>query len=135
MEKEEPAEEMELISTDLTDSQPVIELPAPESVGSFFSAKGREALISQWLEIYLERLGSIPFSAQHFMETAQQRLVELLEELEEPESLTTDYEVIQFGPDTYDHVKELIFQALESGRLTQAYDGDGNRVQLTTAKG
>ena len=135
IDEEEPEEIMEPITPDLTETQPVIELPAPESVGSFFSAKGREALISQWLEVYLERLGSMPFSAQHFMETAQQRLGELLEELEEPESLATDYEFFRFGPNEYDHVKELIFQALESGRLTQAYDEAGNRVQITMAKG
>jgi len=135
MDKEEPAEVMEPITTKLPDAQPVIELPAPDSVAGFFSAKGRKALIAKWLEVYLELLGSRPFSAQHFMETAQQRLVELLEELQEPESLTTDYEFFRFGPHEYDHVKELIFQALESGRLAQTYDEAGNLVQLTMAKG
>jgi type I restriction enzyme S subunit len=135
LDKEELAETTEHITPELPDTQPVIELPAPESVGSFFSAKGRKALISQWLEVYLDWLGSMPFSAQHFIETAQQRLVELLEELEEPESLTTDYDFFQFGPNDYDHVKELIFRALESGRLTQAYDEARNRVQLAMAKG
>ncbi|MBU4261347.1 MAG: restriction endonuclease subunit S [Proteobacteria bacterium] len=135
MDEEVLAEVMEPITTKLPDTQPVIELPAPDSVAGFFSAKGRKALIAKWLEVYLELLGSRPFSAQHFMETAQQRLAELLEELQEPESLTTDYEFFRFGPHEYDHVKELIFQALESGRLAQTYDEAGNLVQLTMAKG
>lgn len=135
IDEEETEDEMEPITTEPPDTPPVIELPAPDSAGSFFSAEGRKALISQWLEVYLDWLGPMPFSAQHFMETAQQRLLELLEELEEPESLTTDYDFFQFGPIEYDHVKELIFQALETGHLTQAYDEAGNRVQLTTAKG
>ena len=133
--KEGPAEAMEPITTEFPDTQPVIELPAPDSVASFVTAEGRKALIGQWLEVYLELLGSMPFSAQYFMETAQQRLAELLEELQEPESLVTDYKFFQFGLNEYDHVKELIFQALESGRLAQAYDEAGNRVQLTMAKG
>ncbi len=139
IEQAEITEEVEPPATAITetDSKPSIELPAPDSLGSFFHAKGRKALIGQWLEAYLGQSGNTSFSAQHFMETAQQRMLELLDDQDqEPESsLTVDYEFFQFGSAGYDQLKELVFQALASGRLTQVYDDAGNRVQILAARG
>lgn len=99
-------------------------LPEPSDLKILTSKEGRKALILQWLNAWCEQLGDRPFSAQHFMETAQQRLWELAED-----------EAPEWGVCEYDHLKDWVFQALASGHLTQTYDDAGNRVQIFSAKG
>ncbi|PHR22850.1 MAG: type I restriction endonuclease subunit S [Desulfotalea sp.] len=99
-------------------------LPDPGDLKTLDSAEGCSALIEQWLNVYLEQFESTQFSTQNFMETAQQKLWELLED-----------EAPEWGATEYDQLKTWVFQALESGRLTQSYDEDGNRVQITSANG
>lgn len=82
----------------------------------------RAALITQWLEAYRGQLGSTPFSVQRLMAAAQTRLAEL-----QPE---TDFEL---GANDYEHIKTWVFEALDAGTLTQAFDDAGNRVELKAA--
>lgn len=106
---------------------PTIELPAPDDLKSLLSAEVRKAMVEQWLDSYLGQLGSSVFSADSFMEAAQQRLGELLEDdgSEQP----------NLGVAEYDQLRTLVFQALENGHLTQSYDDAGNRVQVKSAMG
>ncbi|MFZ1765728.1 MAG: restriction endonuclease subunit S, partial [Candidatus Nitrotoga sp.] len=83
------------------------------------NTEAREALITQWLEAYRGQLGSTPFSVQNFMAAAQTRLEEL-----HPDN---DFEL---GANDYEHLKTWVFAALAAGKLTQAFDDDGNRIQL-----
>lgn len=83
----------------------------------------RAALISQWLEAYRGQLGSTPFSVQHFMTAAQTRLAELIPD--------NDFAL---GANDYEHIKTWVFEALAAGKLTQALDDAGNRIQLKAAQ-
>ena len=60
--------------------KPAIDLPAPSDVSDLITAEVRMKVFEQWLDSYLEQLGNETFSAAHFMEIAQQRLWELLED-------------------------------------------------------
>ncbi len=104
--------------------KPSFELPAPADIALLAGAESRMDVISQWLDVYLDQLNGGQFLAQHFMECAQQRLWELLED-----------DAYQLSVAEYDHVKELVFCALESGRLVQSYDDDRNCVLIKVANG
>ena len=95
------------------------ELPAPSNLASLNLAKGRNALLDQWLTIWFERLKDAPFSTQPFMEAAQQRLWDLAED-----------NASEWGVAEYDYVRAWVFKTLDSGRLAQTYDNANNRVQL-----
>lgn len=79
----------------------------------------RKNLLAQWLESYRGQLGSTPFSVQQFMAAAQTRLAEL-----HPDN---DFEL---GATDYEHIKAWVFEALVAGRLEQAFDDAGNRIEL-----
>lgn len=100
------------------------ELPDPAHVSDLTEAEGRMKVIALWLDSYFGQLDSMSFSAQDFMEKAQQKLWELLQD-----------DSYQLSIAEYDHVKKWVFDALESGRLSQNFDSDGNRVLVTAAKG
>lgn len=123
--KGEPTEEQQTVPSIVVEFPPTIELPAPGDLRSLASVEGRKAVIEQWLNSYLGQLGSSDFSAVFFMEAAQQRLSELLED-EAPEQP-------ELGLAEYDQLKTWVFQALENGQLTQSYDDAGNRVQVKSA--
>lgn len=101
-----------------------IELPDPLDLLSLSSAEGREALIGQWLDTYLDQLDSgAAFSTADFLEAAQKRIDELSED-----------ETPELGVAAYDQIKAWVFEDLEKGRLSQRYDDAGNRVQLFSTK-
>lgn len=79
----------------------------------------RKNLLAQWLEAYRGQLGGTPFSVQQFMAAAQTRLAEL-----HPDN---DFEL---GATDYEHIKAWVFEALVAGRLEQAFDDAGNRIEL-----
>lgn len=106
---------------------PTITLPAPDDLNILLSVEGRKAVIEQWLDSYLGQLGSSVFSADSFMEAAQQRLWKLLEDEES--------ELPELGIAEYDQLKAWVFQALGNGHLRQSYDDAGNRVQVKSALG
>jgi len=83
------------------------------------SAEAREGLISQWLEAYRGQLGSTPFSVQNFMAAVQTNLAE-----RHPDN---DFAL---GANDYEHIKTWVFEALAAGKLTQAFDDEGNRIEL-----
>ncbi|MEN0119325.1 MAG: restriction endonuclease subunit S [Agrobacterium cavarae] len=76
----------------------------------------RKTLISEWLEDYLGQLGAAPFSAQHFMEIAQNRLADLHPDND-----------LQLTINDYEYVKAWIFEALTSRRLQQSRNIKGNK--------
>lgn len=105
-------------------AKPPIELPTPAVVDDLHDAKGRMNVIGFWLDSYLEQFRGMSFSAQDFLERAQQKLWELLED-----------DAYQLSVSEYDYVKDLVFQAIENGRLSQNYDDANNQVQITAARG
>lgn len=78
-------------------------------------------LLSFWLEAFSTQLNGAAFSAQAFFAAAQTRVAEL-----HPDN---DFEL---GADAYEQVKLWVFEALDSGRLTQGYADADNRVTLTS---
>lgn len=101
-----------------------INLPYNDNVlDALVSAEAREGLIAQWLEAYRGQLGNTPFSVQHFMAAAQNRLAEL-----HPDN---DFEL---GANDYEHIKAWVFAALAAGTLTQALDDPGNRIEIKAVR-
>ncbi|MDD0840439.1 restriction endonuclease subunit S [Curvibacter sp. HBC61] len=101
-----------------------IHLPDTDNLlAALESAEARKNLLVQWLEAYLNQLGSTPFSVQNFMAAAQNRLAEL-----HPDN---DFEL---GANDYEHIKAWVFDALAAGTLTQAFDDAGNRIELKAAQ-
>ena len=82
----------------------------------------QQDILRFWLEAYRGQLGTTPFSMQHFMAAAQTRLAEL-----HPDN---DFEL---GANDYEYIKTWVFDALDGGALTQAFDDAGNRVELKAA--
>ena len=83
----------------------------------------RGHLLTQWLEAYRAQLGDATFSVQRFMAAAQTRLAELHPDI--------DFEL---GAVDYEHTKKWVFEALRTGKLAQAMDDAGNRIQLKTTQ-
>lgn len=101
-----------------------IHLPDTDNLlAALESVEARKNLLEQWLDAYRGQLGSTPFSVQHFMTAAQTRLAEL-----HPDN---DFEL---GASDYEHIKAWVFKALASGRLAQAFDDAGNRIELKAAQ-
>ena len=101
-----------------------IHLPDTDSLlAALESAKARKNLLAQWLEAYRGQLDSTPFSVQHFMAAAQNRLAEL-----HPDN---DFEL---SANDYENIKAWVFDALAAGTLTQAFDDAGNRIELKAAQ-
>lgn len=119
----EPEEEKAVVTEPLqarVEEGLAIHLPDTDNLlEALENAEAREVLIAQWLEAYRGQLGNTPFSVQRFMAAAQTRLAEL-----HPE---TDFEL---GANDYEHIKIWVFEALADGKLTQAFDDAGNRIQL-----
>ncbi|WP_395734923.1 restriction endonuclease subunit S [Prosthecobacter sp.] len=98
----------------------VIHLPDTANLlAALESTETRMDVLVQWLDAYRGQLGSTPFSVQHFMAAAQTRLAEL-----HPDN---DFEL---GANDYEHIKAWVFEALAAGRLAQAFDDAGNRIEL-----
>lgn len=76
-------------------------------------------LLRFWLEAYRTQLGSAAFSLERFTAAAQTRLGELYPD--------TDFEL---RASDYEIIKAWVFEALAAGALTQAFDDDGNRIEL-----
>ena len=124
-EEKEAKEEMSIEEHDTaeTETETAIELRAPDDLQILSSADGRKTVITKWLDTYLDQLGNTAFSAEQFMDIAQQKLLELMED-ESPD----------LGVEEYNHVKALVFKLLESGHMKQTYDDDDNAVQIYPVK-
>jgi type I restriction enzyme S subunit len=83
----------------------------------------RGPLLTQWLEAYHAQLGDATFSVDRFLAAAQTRLAEL-----HPD---TDFEL---GVADYEYTKKWVFEALRTGKLEQALDDAGNRIQIKTGQ-
>lgn len=76
-------------------------------------------LLHHWLESYTEQLGEKAFSVEEFLRAAESRAVEF--------EADRDFEL---GADAYDLIKDWVFEALNTGRLTQVYPSNDIRVAL-----
>lgn len=104
---------------------PVIDLPETDLLLPALEDRTQLApLLHFWLEAYRTQLGSAAFSLERFMAAAQIRLGELHPD-NDFELRASDYEII----------KTWVFEALAAGALTQAFDDDGNRIELKAAAG
>ncbi|MBD8191490.1 restriction endonuclease subunit S [Pseudomonas fluorescens] len=117
-------EEVKAVVVEIVHTPPaqslVIVLPdTSNALYALEDAKARAALISEWLESYRSQLGSTLFSVQHFITAAHNRLAELRPD--------TDFEL---GADDFEYIKGWVFEALDAGKLAQAFDDTGNRVEL-----
>jgi type I restriction enzyme, S subunit len=99
---------------------PVIELPDTDLLLPALQDRTQLApLLRCWLEAYRTQLGSAAFSLERFIAAAQIRLAEL-----HPDN---DFE---WAASDYEPMKTWVFEALAAGALTQAFDDDGNRIEL-----
>lgn len=112
---------------DITDDSE-FELPTPADLKKLGNTNGRKEVVSQWLDAYALQLGKQPFSNEAFISLAQQKLSELQSADDAPDY---DFEV---SATDYDHVKDCIFQNLESKHVKQEYDDAHNRVQISVAE-
>jgi type I restriction enzyme S subunit len=104
--------------------EPAIHLPGTDILPAALDIpEMRGHLLTQWLEAYLTQLDDATFSVQRFMAAAQTRLAEL-----HPD---TDCEL---GTADYEHAKKWVFEALRTGKLAQAMDDAGNRIQIKAAQ-
>lgn len=99
---------------------PVIELPETGLLLPALQDRAQLApLLRFWLEAYRTQLGGAAFSLERFIAAAQTRLAEL-----HPDN---DFE---WAASDYEFIKTWVFEALAAGVLTQAFDDDGNRIEL-----
>ena len=99
---------------------PVIELPESDLLLPALQDRTQLApLLRFWLEAYRTQLGGVAFSLERFIAAAQTRLGELHPD-NDFELRASDYEII----------KAWVFEALAAGALTQAFDDDGNLIEL-----
>ena len=104
--------------------EPAIHLPDTDVLPAALEIpEMRGHLLTQWLEAYRAQLGDATFSVQRFMTAAQTRLAELHPDI--------DFEL---GATDYEHTKKWVFEALRTGKLAQAMDDAGNRIQIKTAQ-
>lgn len=122
-----------------TTSPATFQLPEPPEDGELLAVENLKPLIEFWLNAWCDHYASESFSAMRFIESAYQRLTELLERKAfrfngEPSNGFDSGEWYQepapFGTAEYEQIKEWVFAQLESGYLQQTLDRD-NRTQLT----
>lgn len=102
---------------------PVIQLPETDLLLPALQDRTQLVpLLRFWLEAYRTQLAGAAFSLERFIAAAQTRLGEL-HPYNDFELRASDYEII----------KAWVFEALAAGALTQAFDDDGNRVELKAA--
>lgn len=102
---------------------PGIDLPDTEMLLPALEDRGNiKPLLNYWLEAYRAQLAGREFSVERFLETVNARVAEL-----QPDA---DFEP---GAETYEHVKDWVFEALSTGRLQQVFDDEGNRVRVVVA--
>lgn len=99
---------------------PVINLPGTDLLLPALQDRAQLApLLRFWLETYRTQLGGVAFSLERFIADAQTRLDE-----QHPDN---DFE---WTASDYDSIKAWVFEALAAGSLTQAYDDEGNCIEL-----
>lgn len=102
---------------------PVIELPETDLLLPALQDRTQLApLLRFWLEAYRTQLGNAAFSLERFIAAAQTRLGELHSD--------NDFEL---RASDYETIKVWVFEALAAAALTQAFDDDGNRIELKAA--
>lgn len=88
--------------------QALPKLPAPAGLEVLQTVEGRKELLFEWLDSWVVKIGDASFSAQEFMETAQQRVWELTED-----------ERLDWGLEEYDELKKWVFQQIQQRRIKQ----------------
>ncbi|WP_198781899.1 restriction endonuclease subunit S [Shewanella putrefaciens] len=83
----------------------------------------RDRLLCEWLESYCLQIGTAEFSTYRFLAAAQTRIAELHPDNE-----------FELGASDYDIVKNWVFDALASDKLSQSMDEGNNRLRLAKGK-
>lgn len=97
-----------------------IHLPDTDNLlAALENAEARKALITEWLEAYRTQLADTPFSLQQFMELAQSRLAEI----------HPDNDLV-LGTSDFEHIKDWVFEAVATGKLSQVFDDASNCIEL-----
>lgn len=117
------------------------QLPEPEA-SDWLSVENRPKLFKFWLNAWCERYAEESLTASRFLDAASQRLVELTErdafQFDKPgkgfDEAKWYEEPAPFGINEYEQVKEWVFDALASGRLTQGFDDADNCIELKAAQ-
>lgn len=101
-------------------TMPVIDLPETDLLLPALQDRTQLApLLRFWLDAYRAQLGHAAFSLESFIAAAQTRLAEL-----HPDN---DFEL---GANDFEHIRAWVFEALAVGALAQAFDDNGNRIEL-----
>ncbi|EBC4876158.1 restriction endonuclease subunit S [Salmonella enterica] len=116
-------EDQSAVPEPVLQTTPAIHLPDTDnSLTILENIEARKTLIEVWLEAYRAQLADTPFSLQQFMELAQSRLAEIYPD--------NDFVL---GTSDFEHIKAWVFEALATGKLTQAFDDSGNCIELKAA--
>ena len=107
-----------------------LEVPTSDGLASLLNPEFQKANVESRLEAYAQQLGKQPFADEPFIGLVQHKLW-----VQEPPDDAQEFGIDHlFRVVDYDHVKDWIFQNLESQRLRQEYDDAHNRVQIFAAK-
>lgn len=99
---------------------PVIELPETDLLLPALQDRTQLTLLLRfWLEAYCKQLGRAAFSLECFIAAAETRIAEL-----HPDN------AFEWAASDYECIKTWVFEALAAGALMQAFDDDGNRIEL-----
>ena len=112
-------------------TNPDLALPEPKTLVEILKdTEARKKLLHSLLITYREQLGNQPLSAQHFMEAIELRLLRQLDTATFDLLDNLELDKLAVGLQDYEQVKEWVFAELAAGRLVQALDDAGNRIQL-----
>ncbi|EKI0253107.1 restriction endonuclease subunit S [Enterobacter asburiae] len=115
--------EQDTMPASVVKTVPAMHLPDTDNLlAALENAESCKTLITEWLEAYCTQLADTPFSLQQFMELAQSRLAEI-----HPDN---DYVL---GTSDFEHIKDWVFEALTTGKLSQVFDDAGNCIELKSA--
>lgn len=140
----EPEEEQAVLGQvipDAPEKECAFELPDIDHLPTALdNTEARKAVLIQWLKAYCDQLGSTPFSLQHLIAAAQNRLTDMLRVIIEDETTAEGYKArlnelypsdeVKLDANDYDYIKGWVFKALKEGTLTQALNDAGHCVQL-----
>jgi type I restriction enzyme, S subunit len=103
-----------------------------------------KSLLQLWLNAYRSELGGAALSVEAFMTAARLRLTDQFQALVSDRSAdeATKNRLVEahpnnefdLGANEYEYIKAWVFDALDAGKLAQAYDDEHNRIQLIAAQ-
>lgn len=115
---QEIAEEIQIKEEATMEKIPEIELPQHED-HDVNSDEGRKATIDQWFSFYQSARAGNPIEVNEFVDLANRRLEDLMDE---PKLIDVE---------TFDRLSSQVWEQLKSGNLQQSYDEETNSIKLT----